>query len=244
MQMEPAITIGLLECDHVRPELRHIGGDYREMFPALFNKVSPRILFRFYDIINGAFPGNAAECDGYLCTGSSFSVYDDTDWIHGLADFVRLIHLQDIPYAGVCFGHQMLGYALGGKVRKAAAGWCVGVHELTMLSRESWMEPYQDKLGLLMMCQDQVIDLPESAVRLASAADCPNAMMMIGRSMLGIQAHPEFPPSYDRALMELRKERIGEEKVARGIESLGRQTDEVTAARWIVNFFSNLQKRN
>ncbi len=242
--MESTLTIGLLECDHVRPELRHIGGDYREMFPALFSKVSPGIRFRFYDVINGVFPTSADECDGYLTTGSSFSVYDDVEWIRDLADFVRKLYETRTPYAGICFGHQMLGYALGGKVYKSAGGWCVGVHELTMESRESWMKPYQDKLSLLMMCQDQVMELPENAVRLASAADCPNAMMRVGPAMLGIQAHPEFPPAYDRALIELRKERIGEEKAAGGIGSLILQTDEITVAGWIVNFFSNLQKRN
>ncbi len=238
------LTLGLLECDHVRPELRYINGDYRDMFPALFNRVSPDVEFRFYDVVNGVFPASVDECDGYISTGSAFSVYDDVKWVHDLADFVRKLYETQTPYVGICFGHQMLGYALGGKVHKSAGGWCVGVHELTVLSRESWMEPYLDKLNLLMMCQDQVMELPENAARLASAADCPNAMIMVGQTMLGVQAHPEFPHSYDRALMELRKERIGEEKVARGIESLNRPTDEVAAAGWIVNFFSNLQKRN
>ncbi len=238
------LTIGLLECDHVRPELRYINGDYRDMFPALFNRVSPDVEFRFYDVVNGVFPASVDECDGYISTGSAFSVYDDVKWVHDLADFVRKLYETQTPYVGICFGHQMLGYALGGQVHKSAAGWCVGVHEFTMLAERNWMQPYQDKLNLLMMCQDQVISLPENAVRLASAVDCPNAMIMVGQAMLGIQAHPEFSASYDRALMELREERIGEEKVAKGIASLRLQTDEVPAANWIVNFFSNLQKRN
>lgn len=238
------LTIGLLECDHVRPDLQHINGDYREMFPRLFAKEAPHLAFRFYDVINGIFPGDAGECDGYLCTGSSFSVYDDLPWIHRLAGFVRDLHTAGIPYTGVCFGHQMLGYALGGTVRKAPVGWCVGVHEFTITEKKEWMVPYRETLNLLMMCQDQVIRLPANTVTLASAADCPNAIVLAGHSMLGIQAHPEFSAAYNRALMELRIERIGIEKVESGIESLRKDTHEIPVARWIVNFFSNLQQRN
>ena len=237
------LTLGLLECDHVRPELQHISGDYRDMFPALFKKTTLDIEFRFYDVVNGIFPKSIEECDGYITTGSAFSVYDDVEWVQRLANFVRKLYDTETPYVGICFGHQMLGHALGGKVHKSSGGWCVGVHECTVLTQTSWMKPEQEKLSLLMMCQDQIIDLPPDSIRLASASDCPNAIITVGRSMLGIQAHPEFLPSYDKALMEIRKERIGEEKVTKAISSFSQKTDEVTAVTWIVNFFSNLQKR-
>src|SRR5690606_38049494 len=84
-------TIGLLECDHVRPEFLSIAGDYRDMFPNLFHDVAPHYQFRFYDVVNGSFPEKASDCDAYLSTGSSFSVYENVPWIHQLADFVRTL---------------------------------------------------------------------------------------------------------------------------------------------------------
>ncbi len=230
------MKIGLLECDHVREELRHIAGDYRQMFPALFSTVAPDWEFVFYDVCNGHFPESVHECDAYLCTGSKSSVYDDDEWISHLKAFVREISASDRVFVGVCFGHQILGEALGGKVQKSEIGWCVGVHTFEMIRREDWMSPALSSINLLMMCQDQVLQLPSKAMLLANTADCPHAMFRVGNNMLGIQAHPEFPKEYDQALMELRVERIGAEKVAAGIASLGFPLSAVEVAGWIRNF--------
>lgn len=235
-------TIGLLECDHVRPEFLSIAGDYRDMFPNLFHDVAPHFQFRFYDVVNGSFPEKASDCDAYLSTGSSFSVYENVPWIHQLADFVRTLADQRIPYIGICFGHQMIGHALGGKVGKAPVGWCVGVHTFNLKKEKKWMDPVQDTFNLLMMCQDQILELPPNTDVLASTDDCPHAMILWKEHILGIQAHPEFPAAYDQALIELRRERISDEKVERGIDSLRSNIDDQLVAQWIVNFLSNLQE--
>ena len=64
------MKIGLLECDHVRDELLHIAGDYRQMFPALFSAVAPDWTFEFFDVCKGHFPESVDACDVYICTGS------------------------------------------------------------------------------------------------------------------------------------------------------------------------------
>ncbi|MCF2498764.1 glutamine amidotransferase-related protein [Dyadobacter chenhuakuii] len=232
------VKVGLLECDHVREELRHIAGDYQDMFPALFSNVAPEWEFHFYDVCNGHFPVSVEECDIYICTGSKSSVYDQEDWITRLKNFVVDIYQSQKIFIGVCFGHQMLGEALGGKVEKSPVGWCVGVHRFQLTARESWMQPFTDAFNLLMMCQDQVVQLPPDATLLAQTPDCPHAMFRVGERMLGIQAHPEFSKKYDQALMELRVERIGVKKVELGIASLELPTQEIMFAHWIKNFSS------
>jgi GMP synthase-like glutamine amidotransferase len=230
------MKVGLLECDHVRDELRYIAGDYREMFPALFSQVAPEWEFEFYDVCNGNFPVSVDECDVYVCTGSKNSVYDHEDWINRLRQFVVEIYKSSKVYIGICFGHQMLGQALGGRVEKAQVGWCVGVHRFKVLSPENWMRPFANAFNLLMMCQDQVVEMPPWGVLLAETPDCPFGMFRVGSRMLGIQAHPEFPKVYDQALMELRVERIGASKVELGIASLELPTQEIMFAHWIKNF--------
>ena len=230
------MKVGLLECDHVREDLMHSAGDYRQMFPALFSQVAPEWEFVFYDVCNGVFPHSVHECDLYISTGSKFSVYDQEEWIFRLKDFVNEIYRSGKKYAGICFGHQMLAEALGGKVEKGSPGWCVGVHSFSLIQNAEWMKPEIDKMNLLMMCQDQVVQLPPNSIVLAQTADCPVGMFQVGSNMLGIQAHPEFPKVYNRALMELRVERIGQAKVDAGIASLVLPTDELTIATWIKNF--------
>lgn len=236
------MKIGLLECDHVREELLHIAGDYRQMFPGLFFQVAPDWDFTFYDVCNGHFPASVNECDVYVCTGSKSSVYDDEPWIHQLKAFVREVQFSDKVFIGVCFGHQMLGEALGGKVQKSSVGWCVGVHSFELVKLEEWMTPPYSSFNLLMMCQDQVLQLPPDSVLLAQTADCPNAMFRVGDKMLGVQAHPEFPKVYDQALMELRIERIGAAKVELGIASLELPTHQLIVAEWIRKFVVHAMK--
>jgi len=230
------MKIGLLECDHVLERFRHIAGDYREMFAALFDRHTPQVVLQSFDVCNGEFPPSLAACDAYLTTGSRFSAYDDIDWIHALKNFLRRIHKAKKPFVGVCFGHQLIAEALGGKVSRAETGWGVGVHNVEIIRPEQWTRPEQSRCALQYMHQDQVERLPEDGVVIGRSDHCPVAMFRIGDSTLGIQAHPEFPKAYSEALLLDRIERIGGERVNEALASLDLPTDESVVARWIVEF--------
>jgi GMP synthase-like glutamine amidotransferase len=137
--------IGLLQCDHVRDEFRHIGGDYDDMFQRWLDAH-----WRIYRVVDGEVPRHIGECDAYVSTGSRASVYDDEPWIHRLAGVVREIHAAGVPMLGVCFGHQMIAHALGGRVAKCSRGWSVGVHQFRVERREAWMQPRLENFGLVM----------------------------------------------------------------------------------------------
>lgn len=230
------MKIGLLECDHVRAQWRHFAGDYREMFAALLKQHGPQLELQIFDVCNGEFPAALDACDAYMTTGSRASVYDESAWIERLKDFVRRLHAAEKPFVGICFGHQILAEALGGRVSKAAAGWGAGVQSIAITQTESWMTPPATQLRLQFMHQDQIAQMPAGGVLLGGAAHCPIAMFRIGRTMLGIQAHPEFTPDYVRALLDDRVALIGADKCAAAQASLRQTTDEGLVTKWISEF--------
>jgi GMP synthase-like glutamine amidotransferase len=233
------MKIGLLECDHVLERYRHIAGDYRDMFAALFERHAPKLKLQLFDVCNGEFPASTDTCDAYLATGSRFSAYDDLDWIHSLKDFVRRLRDAKKPFVGVCFGHQILAEAIGGKVTKAKTGWGVGVHKVEIIKPEPWMRPEKSSCGLQHMHQDQVALLPENSVVIGRSDHCPVAIFRVGDSMLGVQGHPEFPKAYSEALLLDRVELIGEERAKAALASLDQLTDEAVVATWIVEFLES-----
>lgn len=228
------MKIGLLLCDHVRDEFMGIQSDYPDMFEALL----PDFEFEVFEVCRNQFPDQVNNCEAYLVTGSKYSVYDDIDWINRLKKFVQEIQAAGKIFVGVCFGHQMLAEALGGKVKKSALGWSVGVNSFEMVASQDWMQPNLKQINLLMMCQDQVQQLPPNSRLLAAAAKCPIGMFSVGKRMLGIQAHPEFSKAYDQALMESRVDRMGAETVQSGIQSLKMPVHQSEISQWIANFLA------
>jgi GMP synthase-like glutamine amidotransferase len=223
---------GLFLCDHVNPESQPRFGDYPEKFARLF----PEFDFVFYDAINGHFPSQLDECDLYMATGSRHSVYEDLAWIKRLKEIIRELYCLDKYFIGFCFGHQLIGEALGGRVAKSPLGWCIGVHEFAVPEQAPWMQPLAESFNLLMMCQDQVLDLPEHAIVLAGNEKCPVGMFQVGEKVLGIQAHPEFSKDYDRLLMENRIDRMGEELVQEGLRSLAKEVHTDLIRSWVLQF--------
>jgi GMP synthase-like glutamine amidotransferase len=232
------MKLGLIECDHVDERFRAIAGGYPDMFEALLRPHLPDMQFELIDACHLRLPKSPDEYDAYVCTGSRQSIYDADPWIVALKAFIRELKEAGRPFVGVCFGHQALAAALGGSVAKAQQGWGVGALEIDLIHEAPWMDPALRTCRMHYMHQDQVQQLPSDARLLARGEHCEVALFSVGDTMLGIEGHPEFPVKYMEALLLDRVERIGRERVDRGLESLHQPTDDVILAKWIARFLA------
>jgi GMP synthase-like glutamine amidotransferase len=212
--------------------------DYPSMIQSLFVQIDPSINFTFYDVVAGIYPENINECDGYIITGSKKSVYDQIAWINDLQNFIVHLNESKKMLVGICFGHQLVAQAFGGKTEKSEKGWGVGVHTCRIYEQKSWMTPQLESCNSIVCHQDQVTVLPEGAELIAGNTFCPHSMFQLGEHILTIQGHPEFNKQYAETMMHHRVKLIDETSFNEGITSFKKQTHERHIAEWIINFLS------
>jgi GMP synthase-like glutamine amidotransferase len=231
------VKIGLLQCDHVAAELAPRFGDQPTFFQNLFAKHAPEITLDVFDIQAGKYPANPNQYDGFIGTGAKYSVTENLPWIKRFKEYVYYLYQQKMKFIGICFGHQMIAHALGGRCDVSERGWGLGVQKIHIHKKKSWMQPEVDAISLLYSHMDQIITLPQGSEVLAGNDHCPYAIITVDDHFIGIQAHPEFTPAYLDLLMQSRVDRIGAEKVAAAQKTLAEKIDENIVARWMVNFF-------
>ncbi|PML81197.1 glutamine amidotransferase-related protein [Enterovibrio norvegicus] len=235
------MRIGVLLCDDVTPELQVDHLNYPNMFESILLNADPSLALTFYRVMEGQYPTDIDECDGYIISGSRFSVYDDLPWIKRFEAFVLTLYTLKKPTVGICFGHQMMAQALGGEVERSTNGWGVGIATSAFLKdditqAESWIDPNVHDFSLVVSHQDQVSILPPGSKPLAGNAFCPISMYTVGGNFLAIQGHPEFSRDYSHDLMEFRRDRIPKDVISAGQTSLSRHADSERVTAWMLAF--------
>ncbi|MNM96804.1 GMP synthase [glutamine-hydrolyzing] [compost metagenome] len=230
------LQICILETDILRPELIDDFKGYGWMFKQLFAKQSVPAEFKVYNVVQGEYPSDDEHFDAYLVTGSKADSFGSDPWIQTLKTFLLERYQRGDKLLGICFGHQLLALLLGGKAERASQGWGVGIHDYRIDEQPEWMSPPLEDLTLLVSHQDQVTSLPDNARVIASSEFCPVAAYAIGEQVLCFQGHPEFVHDYSRALLDLRKDFLGDTVYSEGVDSLERSHQGTTVAEWMMRF--------
>lgn len=187
------MKIGILQTGLVPENLVEEHGEYPEVFMKFLTGYG--FEFDSYSVVRGEFPSGPEAADGWLITGSRHGVYEDHPWIAPLEDLIRRAVAAGKPIVGICFGHQIIAQALGGRVEKYDGGWAIGPQDYDLNGQNITLNAWH---------QDQVITPPDGAKTVGSNAFCTHAALLYPGKAYSVQPHPEFSDAYTQDLIDTR----------------------------------------
>lgn len=235
--------VGILACDHVEGAdlLAASGGlDYSEMYSRLLLEAGADFDFEVFDLAGGRELPGPSECDAWLITGARYDSFsDDVGWIIELREWIVRAARARRRIVGVCFGHQVIAHALGGRAERSS-DWKAGPMKMKVASTR-WFEG--GEVVISAMHRDEVTALPPGAVAVGTGGSSRNAMFLVGDTILGIQDHPEYTPEYAGALIESRRASIGATATDEALARLaGAGLENLTVGGWLVRFLADERK--
>ncbi|KYK54363.1 hypothetical protein DCS_06321 [Drechmeria coniospora] len=212
--MSQPFRLAVLECDTPVPAVEQDRGTYGEVFRQLLAKglvdvgqewrEGAQLSLSKWDVVTAQEFPDADEVDGILLSGSKHCAFGDNAWIRGLVEFVRVfLETAKKPVVGICFGHQIIGRALGARVAKSPGGWEISVDHMEM-SDEGRRLLGVASLNLHQMHRDAVLDVPAGLVNLGSSPRCAIQGLYEPARILTFQAHPEFDLFIMKSILKAR----------------------------------------
>lgn len=156
------------------------------------------------------FP-DANDLSGIVITGSASSVTERAPWILAVEDYLRNAVAKKTPILGICFGHQLLGQALGGLVEKNVRGRQIGSIAVRLLADDPLLDASAHPFVVNTTHRDVVTKLPANARVVAETPLDPHAAIRFDEHVFGVQFHPEFDGSTMRSYLIERREILREE---------------------------------
>ncbi|CAG8438864.1 8595_t:CDS:2 [Ambispora gerdemannii] len=174
------------------------------------------------------------DIDGVLITGSVSSAYDDEPWIHGLVKYTKdlIENHKHVKLVGVCFGHQIVGKALGVPVVKNPLGFEVGVHKITLTDPGKKLAKADNEF------LDIVTILPEGFVNIGATEKCAIHGMIKDNHVLTIQGHPEYFKEWTQDLLMSRRDLFSRDEYEQVFKAAELDHEGVWFGQKILRFFA------
>jgi GMP synthase (glutamine-hydrolysing) len=179
------------------------------------------------DLRHGATLPDPGDVAGVIVTGSSSSVTERVPWMLRAEEYLRLLTERRVPTLGICFGHQLLGQALGGEVTKNPRGREIGTVELEIVAEDELLREASPPCHANATHVDTVARLPPGARVLGRTKLEPHAVVRFSETVWGVQFHPEMDRAIVRRYLNVRRRLLQSEGL--DADALLRGADEARA---------------
>ncbi len=139
-----------------------------------------------------------------IITGSALSLTEPQPWMRRASERLAALVRRETPTLGICFGHQLLGHALGGRVALNPRGREMGTVRYEALLPDPVLGP-AGSWPVNATHLDSVVELPPGATVLGTTALEPHAAVRFGPAAWGVQFHPEIDGAVMREFIAARR---------------------------------------
>ncbi|AUA57605.1 GMP synthase [glutamine-hydrolyzing] [Achromobacter spanius] len=212
--ISPALPVLILHTGDPEDMLKSQFGGYAEQLKEAAGLAADAV--EIVSVHEGQRPQPPAHYRAALITGSPAMVTDKEPWSEDTAAWLRDAAAAELPMFGVCYGHQLLAYALGGKVGYNPAGREVGTQTVELLptaSGDKLLAGLPRTFPAQMLHAQTVLQPPPGSAVLARSDLDEHQMIRIGRNVFSTQFHPEFGPDFVRAHLDRYSRRYAAENL-------------------------------
>jgi GMP synthase (glutamine-hydrolysing) len=189
----------ILKMGHIKKSL---GRSYDELIIAGMGL--PKSDFVVFDIPDGdELPGDF-DYKGLVISGSSLMLTNEIEWLDKVSNWILKAVNKNIPIFGICFGHQILTYALGGKVDYNPKGIEVGTKTVNLqpeAKNDKLFCIFDKELSAQTSHVQTVSALPKGAVSFATSEMEEHHIIRFADNIWGVQYHPEFDEKIIRMII-------------------------------------------
>jgi len=168
--------------------------------------------YSIFDARSEAFP-RPDDAAALVITGSAANVPDRESWMLRIEAWLRDAVGAGVPTLGICFGHQLLGQALGGQVLKNPRGREIGTIVIERISDDPIFGDLGPRFAANATHIDTVATLPTGAVALARSSLDDHQAIRFTPTCYGVQFHPEIDADVMRAYIAARREILATEGI-------------------------------
>jgi len=195
----------IVQTGSTLPELRARHGDFPDWFRRGLGL--RREAVEVVRVDEGARLPPVGRHAGVVVTGSPWMVSERLRWSEAAAAWLRDAVGAGVAILGVCYGHQLLAHALGGRVDYHPGGREVGTIDVELTpegASDALLGAAPARFRAHATHQQSVLDLPPGAVVLARSAHDPHHAVRYAPRAWGVQFHPEFSVAIMRGYLRRR----------------------------------------